>query len=66
MLLGNDLFSANSKLRDPIKMVYFDGSQSPVTDSASPSQSVSRQMPEIFGESAVEALVFIVIGRICS
>ena len=52
MLLGNDLFSANSKLRDPIKMVYFDGSQSPVTDRASSSQSVSRQMLEIFRESA--------------
>ena len=52
LLLGNDLFSANSKLRNPIEVVHFDESQSPVMDSASSGESVSRQMPETSGESA--------------
>ena len=34
LLLGNDLFQANSKLRDPIEIVNFDVSPSPVMDKA--------------------------------
>ena len=51
MLLGNDLFSANSKLREPIEMVHFDGSQSPVMNRASTRESVSSQIPETSDES---------------
>ena len=46
LLLGNDLFSADSKLGDPIEIVHFDVYQSPVMDSASSSESVSRQLSE--------------------
>ena len=52
LLLDNDLFNANSTLIDAIEMVDFDGSQSPVMNSASSSEPVSRQMPETSGESA--------------
>ena len=34
LLLGNDLFQANSKLRDPIEIVNFDVSSSLVMDKA--------------------------------
>ena len=39
-MLGNDLFSANSKLRDPIEIVHFDVSPSPVMDKATRSEQV--------------------------
>ena len=38
-------------MRDPIDMVHFDESQSPVVDSASSSESSSRQMQETSGDS---------------
>ena len=42
LLLSNDLFNANPKLRDPIGIVHFDGSPSPVMDKAIPNEQVSE------------------------
>ena len=53
-MLANDLFSASSKLRYPIEMVHIDGSQSPVMDSASSSESADNQMPATSDEQTVE------------
>ena len=46
LLLGNDLFQANSKLRDPIEIVKLDISASPVMNNATSSESIDNQMPE--------------------
>ena len=40
LLLGNDLFHVNSKLKDPIKIVNFDVSPSPAMDKATSSESI--------------------------
>ena len=46
LLLGNDLFQANSKLRDQIEIVNFDVSPSPDMDKATSSESIDNQMSE--------------------
>ena len=46
LLLGNDLFQANSKLKDPIEVVNFDVSASPDMDKATSSESIGNQMSE--------------------
>ena len=43
LLLGNDLFQANSKLRDPIEIIL-DVSASPVMNKATSSESIDNQM----------------------
>ena len=53
-LLGNDLFQANSKLRDPIEIVNFDVSPNPVMDKATSSESIGNQMLVTFSEQKVE------------
>ena len=50
LLLGNYLFQANSKLKDPIEVVNFDVSSSPVMDKATSSESICNQMSEMFRE----------------
>ena len=47
LLLGNDLLQANSKLKDPIEVVNFHVSPSPVMDKATSSESIGNQMSEI-------------------
>ena len=42
LLLGNDLFQVNSKRRDPIEIINFDVSASPVRDKATSSESITR------------------------
>ena len=54
LLLGNDLFQANSKLRDPIEIVKFDVSLSPVVDKATSSESIGNHMSVTFSEQKVE------------
>ena len=44
LLLGNDLFQANSKLKDPIEVVNFDVSPSPDLGKATSSESIGNQM----------------------
>ena len=46
LLLRNELFQDNSKLRDPIEIVKFDVSASPVMDKATSSESIGNQMSE--------------------
>ena len=46
LLLGNDLFQANSKLQDPLEVVNFDVSLSPDMDKAQSSESICNQMSE--------------------
>ena len=46
LLLGNDLFQANSKLKDQIEVVNFDVSPSPVMDKATSSESIGNQISE--------------------
>ena len=46
LLLGNDLFQANSKLRDPIEIVNFDVTASTDMDKATSSESIGNQMSE--------------------
>ena len=46
LLLENDLFQANSKLRDPIEIVNFDVSASPVMDKTTSSESIDNQISE--------------------
>ena len=53
LLLGNDLFQANSKLKDPIEVVNFDVSPSTVMDKAtSCDESIGNQMSDMFSEQA--------------
>ena len=54
LLLGNDLFQANSKLRDPIEIVNFDVSPSPVMNKATSSESIGNQMSVTCCEQKVE------------
>ena len=44
LLLGNDLFQVNSKLRDPIEILNFDVSSSPVMDKATSSEPIDNQL----------------------
>ena len=53
LLLGNDLFQANSKLRDPIEIVNFDVSPSPVMDKASGDQIVETVVTFVNSEIEV-------------
>ena len=55
LLLGNDLFQANSKLRDPIERVNFDISPSPVMDKATFSESIDNQMSVTSSDQIVES-----------
>ena len=53
LLLRNDLFKANSKLKDQIEVVNFDVSLSPAMDkAATSSESMGNQMSEMFSEQA--------------
>ena len=52
LLLENDLFQANSKLKDPIEVVNFDVSPSPDMDKATSSESIGNQISEMFSEQA--------------
>ena len=54
LLLGNDLFQANSKLRDPIEIVNFDVSPSPVIDKATSSEPIGNQMSVTCSEQNVD------------
>ena len=44
LLLDNELFQDNSKLRDPIEIVNFDVYPSPVMDNATSSEPIGNQM----------------------
>ena len=54
LLLGNDLFQANSQLRDLIEIVNFDVSPSPVMDKATSSEPIGNQMSVTCSEQNVE------------
>ena len=54
LLLGNDLFQANSKLRDPIEIASFDVSPSPVMDKATSSKPIGNHMSVTGSEQNVE------------
>ena len=54
LLLDNDLFQANLKLRDLIEIVYFNVSQSPVMDKATSSEIIGNQMSVTCSEPNVE------------
>ena len=54
LLLGNDLIQANSKLRDPIEIVNFNVSPSPVMDKATSSEPIGNQRSVIGSEQNVE------------
>ena len=54
LLLGNDLLQANSKLRDPIEIVNFDVSPSPVMGKATSSESIGNHMSVTFSGQKVE------------
>ena len=57
LLLGNDLFQVNSKFKDPIEVVNFYVSPSPVMDKATSSESISNQMSEMFSEQASDQIL---------
>ena len=61
-MLGNNLFQANSKLRDPIEIVNFDVSPSPVLDKATSSESICKHMPVVFSEQKVEQAELVTSG----
>ena len=54
LLLRNDLFQSNSKLRDPIEIVNFDVSLSPVMGKATSSESIGNHMSVTFTEQKVD------------
>ena len=54
LLLDNDLFQSNSKLRDSIEIVNFDVSLSPVMDKATSSESIGNLMSVTCSEQNVE------------
>ena len=54
LLLGDDVFKANSKLRDPIKIVNFDVSPSPVMNNVTSSEPIGNQMLVTGSEQNVE------------
>ena len=58
LLLGNDLFQANSKLKDPIEVVKFDVSASPDMDKATSSESIGNQMSETVVPSSDQIVEF--------
>ena len=58
LLLGNDLFQANSKLKDPIEVVNFDVSASPDMDKATSSESIGNQMSETVVPSSDQIVEF--------
>ena len=64
LLLGNDLFEFNSKLRDPIKIVNFDASPSPVMDKATSSESIGNQMSVTSSYQIIESEVTLVNSEI--
>ena len=54
LLLGNDLYQANSNLIDPIEIVNFDVSPSPIKDKATSSESIGNHMSVTFSKQKVE------------
>ena len=52
--LGNDLFQANSKLRDPIDIGNFDVLSSPVIEKATSSESIGNQMSLTCSEQKID------------
>ena len=64
LLLENDLFQANSNCKDPIKVVNFYVSPSPVRDKATSSESIENQMSLSSGDQMVKSGVTIVNSEI--
>ena len=62
LLLGNNLFQANSKLRDPIEIVNFDVPPSPVMDKVTSSEPIGNQISVTYSEQNVEQVELATLG----
>ena len=64
LLLENDLFKANSNCKDPVTVVHFDVSPSPIRNKATSSESIENQMSLSSGDQMVKSGVTIVNSEI--
>ena len=62
LLLGNDLFQTNSKLRDPIEIDNFDVSSSPVMDKMTSSEPIGNLISVTRSEQNIEQVEMATLG----